>query len=497
MLHPFTEGHNKVMARRSLYSDSIVGQVAGSDMSKAGSVRGEGRTASQAGGDVDHELREGLIPQYIDEQRSHLNSIIIAPKRGVELTAICDERRALRDTKRKMKSNACVSQSILISFGREIQPAFEALPIEVQDELYLKLMQKIADEANTDVSGVVAHRDETAPHAHGQLIGYSRDGTPLTKIMNRQFRRDMQDWMVEIFQPHLPEIERGVRKSVRIAQGDDASKTIHKSVGELHGSLLPQIEETKAELARLKEEQATIEGRIAKLREKEALTEKQARNLEAYERRLKAREDAVGALEAETTRLHRIAEEGAQRAGERASKAIQEEIEAQITPRAVVLKPPTVKRDGDPAPQKPPERPYRALVAKLLTDARERIQAALQASPEAHDVRAAISQLERVKERETRAMVERRRELERTARQVEENKQQGNKLLSGEARLAQWHSFVEVMKDKVRYVFGEAGYQRLADVVNEEWKNHPDNLTKPPHQPAPPKPSGSSGPSGP
>jgi phenylalanyl-tRNA synthetase alpha subunit len=137
------------------------------------------------------------------------------------------------------------------------------------------------------------------------------------------------------------------------------------------------------------------------------------------------------------------------------------------------------------------------LVAKLLSDARERIQAALQASPEAQDVKAAISQMEQIKERETRAMVERRQELERTARQVEENKQQGDKLLNGEARLAQWHSFVGIMKDKVRSVFGDAGYQRLADAVNAEWANHPDNLTKPPHQPAPPKPSGSSGPSGP
>lgn len=199
------------------------------------------------------------------------------------------------------------------------------------------------------------------------------------------------------------------------------------------------------------------------------------------------------AVEREAAQIRDKALREAQEAAERASEAIQEEIEAQLAPKKFVLKPPTVKREGDPAPQKPPERPYRALVSKLLAEARERIQAALQASPEAQDVRAAISQLERIKERETRAMVERRRELERTARQVEENKQQGNKLLSGESRLAQWHSFVEVMKDKARTIFGEAGYQRLAEAVNEEWKNHPDNLTKPPHQPEPPKPSGPSG----
>lgn len=298
------------MARRSLYN-FIDESGERAEMSKAGSVRGSGRTAGETESDADHELREGLIPNYIDKQRSPLNSVIIETKRGPELTAICEERRGLRETKRKMKSNACVAQSILISFGKKIQPAFDALPIKTQDALYLQLMEKIAKEANTDVSGLVAHRDETAPHAHGQLVGYNREGTPLTKVMNRQFRRDMQDWMVEIFQPHLPEIERGVRKSVRLAQGDDASKTIHRSVQELHGSLGPEIEAAKAELAKLHDEKATIQRRIDKLLAKEELTAKQKRNLQAYERRLDAREEAISERETETTRLHEIAEKTA------------------------------------------------------------------------------------------------------------------------------------------------------------------------------------------
>jgi hypothetical protein len=271
-------------------------------MSKAGSARGQGRTAAQVGGDNDHELRDGRVPDYVDDARSHLNSTIVQPKTGAELKAICEERRSQRDTKRKMKSNACVAQSILISFGREIQPAFDALPRKVQDDLYRKLMQKIADEAKTDVSGLVAHRDETAPHAHGQLIGYSRDGTPLTKIMDRAFRRNMQDWMVEIFKPHLPEIERGVRKSVRLAQGDDASKTIHKTVAELHGSLLPEIEEAKVALADLQAKIAKNEKLAENARTKaeadEAKAEKYRKNAETYENRAQnARTDAESAAE--------------------------------------------------------------------------------------------------------------------------------------------------------------------------------------------------------
>lgn len=279
-------------------------------MSKAGSVRGAGRTSGGAGGDADHELREPPIPDYIDELLSHLNSIIIETKRGDELTAMCEERRALRDTKRAMKSNACVAQSILISFGREIQPDFVALPIKTQDKLYLKLMNKIAKEANTDVSGLVAHRDETAPHAHGQLVGYNRDGIPLTKVMNREFRRNMQDWMVEIFKPHLPNIERGVRKSVRLAQGDDASKTIHRSVQELHGSLGPEIEAAKVKLAEVQDDlekhmrhltkaRDDLEKAIAENGAESAKAEKIHKRLTIYENRLEGTEIKLAQLESD------------------------------------------------------------------------------------------------------------------------------------------------------------------------------------------------------
>lgn len=279
-------------------------------MSKAGSVRGAGRTSGGAGGDADHELREPPIPDYIDELLSYLNSIIIETKRGDELTAMCEERRALRDTKRAMKSNACVAQSILISFGREIQPDFVALPIKTQDKLYLKLMNKIAKEANTDVSGLVAHRDETAPHAHGQLVGYNRDGIPLTKIMNREFRRNMQDWMVEIFKPHLPNIERGVRKSVRLAQGDDASKTIHRSVQELHGSLGPEIEAAKVKLAEVQDDlekhmrhltkaRDDLEKAIAENGAESAKAEKIHKRLTIYENRLEGAEIKLAQLESD------------------------------------------------------------------------------------------------------------------------------------------------------------------------------------------------------
>lgn len=278
-------------------------------MSKAGSVRGVGRSANQVGGDNDHELREGHIPDYVDDTRSHLNSVIIHPSKGIELREKCNDLRAQRDTKRAMKSNACVAQSVMISFGHEIQDDFEALDVELQNELYLRLMQKIAEEAKTEVSGLVAHRDETAPHAHGQLVGYNRDGVPLTKIMNRQFRKDMQDWMLEIFQPHIQTMQRGVAKSVRLKRGEKAATTINRSVAELHKDLPSEIAAKRAVLDELtaKVEQNTHRAEKARLKaaRNSDKADKAIKLAKDYERRAQTAKDALATVKTELSRLEK------------------------------------------------------------------------------------------------------------------------------------------------------------------------------------------------
>ncbi|WP_299501352.1 plasmid recombination protein [uncultured Roseobacter sp.] len=276
-------------------------------MSSAGSARGVGRTTGQVAGDNDHELREGHIPDYVDENRSYLNTVIVHPSTGSELWKKCNALRSQRETKRAMKSNACIAQSIMISFGHGIQDDFKALDIELQNELYLKLMQRIALEANTEISGLVAHRDETAPHAHGQLVGYNRDGTPLTKIMTRQFRKDMQDWMLEIFQPHITQMERGVAKSVRLARGEKAATTINRSVAELHKDLPKEIAAKKGVLDDLlakiaKNERLAEKARLKAIDDGDQ-ADKAVKRAETYGRRAKAARETMTAAEVELASL--------------------------------------------------------------------------------------------------------------------------------------------------------------------------------------------------
>ena len=52
-----------------------------------------------------------------------------------------------------------------------------------------------------------------------------------------------------------------------------------------------------------------------------------------------------------------------------------------------------------------------------------------------------------------------------------------NRRLEPQARA--WAAFARLLKEGVKAVFGEAGYQRLADWINPRWSVHPDNPERP------------------
>lgn len=52
-----------------------------------------------------------------------------------------------------------------------------------------------------------------------------------------------------------------------------------------------------------------------------------------------------------------------------------------------------------------------------------------------------------------------------------------NRRLEPQARA--WAAFARLLKEGVKAVFGEAGYQRLADWINPRWSAHPDNPERP------------------
>lgn len=218
------------------------------------SIRAEHRSESRADGQVDHDLRKGPIPKYVDRDRSKLNTVIVKPKRGAELRQICEARRNGREggTKRRMKSNAAVSTNLLIAFGKAAQSIFEALSTEQQDRAYKAVAERVAAALEGELTGLVPHRDESGPHAHAQMPAYRLDGKPISKVLNRTMAVQLQDVAAEAIAEFAPEIVRGKRKWDRIADGDPLSKIVHRSVAQLHRDLPAEIaakERRKKELA--------------------------------------------------------------------------------------------------------------------------------------------------------------------------------------------------------------------------------------------------------
>lgn len=252
------------------------------EQSFAISVRIEHRPIGRAKAARYHDLRLGHVPGYVDQERMPENSIILDPVRPAALRRVCLANRANRPTQRAMKKDAAIASCFIITFGKAAQPIFEALPPSRQDAAYKAVADAVATLLGSEVTGLVAHRDETAPHAHGQMPAVRSDGRPLSKVLTPSMAKQVQDVAAQAIADFAPQIVRGKPKAQRIADGEPRSKTVHRSVQQLHSDLPEEISKKAAEIEKL-------QGRIAKMRAKEELTAANVRTLATYERRLKER----------------------------------------------------------------------------------------------------------------------------------------------------------------------------------------------------------------
>jgi Chromosome segregation ATPases len=183
------------------------------------------------------------IPGYVDKAMTHLNSVLLKPKPESMLRDECERLRAQREPKRRMKADAAIVTAGIITFGHDAQTVINGLEPEVQDVLFMKTAEAIADRWNTDIVSLVVHRDESAPHAHFSLLAVDRTGKPLSKTIDT---RELQDIAGQVFLPY--DITRGTPKAVRVARGDDVSKIVHRSVRQLHNDLPRELANVKSEI---------------------------------------------------------------------------------------------------------------------------------------------------------------------------------------------------------------------------------------------------------
>ena len=267
------------------------------------SVRLQHRDLNGTTADIRHDRRIGRIPKYVDQDRICLNSEILRGPTPHSMRADCVKLRDLTPKIRKMRSDAAVSSRMVITFGKGLQPHFAALDVQTQDKIYTEIAEAVAARVATSLLALMAHRDETAPHAHGQMLAVNKFGVPVSKVATPTVMSELQDMVHQIALKYLPMCERGTKKADRIARGDDPSKIYNRSVKQLHTDLPKEIEAKQAELDAIASQIPTLtarvtemQGRVDKLENEEKqreLTAAKVKRLRVYRSRLT---DRIGDL---------------------------------------------------------------------------------------------------------------------------------------------------------------------------------------------------------
>ncbi|BBP01584.1 plasmid recombination protein [Sulfuriferula nivalis] len=298
-------------------------------MSKTISVRVAPMSGRASGGQRDHDLRNPKkTPDYVDQSKKHLNSVIIKTPRP---STIRDEIAAnrLAAGQQKLRADASTTIAGIITFGTEAQATIQNLPKHAQDDLFKKVATRVARESKRDLLGLVVHRDESAIHAHFTLRGYRlENGREQAPRLTPTDLKRLQDVVAEEVK-HLG-IERGTPKAERQARGDSLDKIIHRSVAELHADLPKEL----AALSEKRDYYAVLLAKAeTKLQTETAKAEALEKRISVYEHRIS---DLSQTIEQKELRLKQIEASQEKRASDYL-KSIKAPLEPMKTVRVEVI----------------------------------------------------------------------------------------------------------------------------------------------------------------
>lgn len=208
-----------------------------------------------------------------------------------------------------MAKDAAVSISGIVTFSTDAQATIDALPKKDQDRRFLEVAKAVAKHLGTDVAGVAVHRDESAIHAHFTLYGYGQDGQPVSRKMPKKVLSELQDVAAKAFDHD--DITRGKKIGERIKNGEPYSKTINRSVRELHRDLPVELEAARARVADMQEKVTSTQEKLAarerELAVKDDKSAAQDKKLAKLQKRLTTYEKRLENRKAEAARLANLA----------------------------------------------------------------------------------------------------------------------------------------------------------------------------------------------
>ena len=191
------------------------------------------------------EATRRKAPSYVDHDRIKKNVNTQPQISAAELRTYIEQLRE-NTGQQKLRKDARLAFSGIITFSHEAQPLFDALPKSRQLELYKEICDAIAEKHNTTVLSMSLHADESAPHAHFMICAYDNSGKALR--LNSKDTSELQDIAGAVLERNGIKIKRGKKISQRITEAREAGEVAnitHKSVAQLHAEMATDLKKAK------------------------------------------------------------------------------------------------------------------------------------------------------------------------------------------------------------------------------------------------------------
>lgn len=246
-----------------------------------------------------HDMRLGKQPSYVDGSRSDQNTTLALvdgyDKQGSAWSRFFGKEEQELASRRKQQSKTQkMWRAAILTFSKEAQ----ALLTRAPDAEALAVFRDFSRRHNVRLLWAVGHHDESAVHFHAMFENVTGTGYALRLgVADLSAEQDIAAW-------HFRDlgINRGKSKRARIADGEDPSAFIHRSVRELHDDLPRELAEARQTLAEtfrsIEKNQALAQKARLKAEEYGDAAQKALQRALRYEERAQAAQQRWEAVQA-------------------------------------------------------------------------------------------------------------------------------------------------------------------------------------------------------
>lgn len=270
-----------------------------------------------------HDFRD-QVPSYAAPSEPLGGRVVLVEGRRPDLAA----ERALAERRReeagvKAGRRPAVIRGAILTLSREAVEDLNMGRVSLESA-DAAVAAALREEFGNDLLYVVRHADEVSPHWHAAIRNVGTDGR--VRRFDRAACSALQDRVGAAIERRVG-WRRGIPVKERLARGDRPGKVRHRSVRELHGSLVRDLAEAEKDRSRSLEDLAAVEQERKRLEQKaeellRRLRQAEERNLEQsalaerYRRRLWKVEQEIERLrgEAEAAERSRLQAEALRKA---------------------------------------------------------------------------------------------------------------------------------------------------------------------------------------